>query len=55
MSVPPEIFDEDYLYFYADVLGPERSEADAELVARGSKRRACSVRQGPSSSRTDGA
>ena len=34
MSVPPEIFDEDYLYFYSDVLGPERSEADAELVAR---------------------
>jgi SAM-dependent methyltransferase len=34
MSVPPEIFDDDYLYFYADVLGAERSEADAELVAR---------------------
>jgi SAM-dependent methyltransferase len=33
MSVPPEIFDDDYLYFYADVLGPERSEADSELVA----------------------
>ena len=34
MSVPPEIFDQDYLYFYADVLGPERSDADAEVVAR---------------------
>jgi SAM-dependent methyltransferase len=34
MSVPPELFDEDYLYFYGEVLGPERSEADAELVTR---------------------
>jgi SAM-dependent methyltransferase len=34
MSVPPEIFGEDYLYFYADVLGARRSDADAELVAR---------------------
>ncbi len=34
MSVPPEIFDEDYLHFYQEVLGTERSEADAELVAR---------------------
>jgi SAM-dependent methyltransferase len=34
MSVPPELFDEDYLYFYSEVLGAERSEADAKLVAR---------------------
>ena|SRR5450755_571688 len=34
MSVPPEIFDDDYLYFYAEVLSPERSDADADLVAR---------------------
>jgi hypothetical protein len=32
VSVPPEIFDDDYLYFYGDVLGAERSE---EAVARG--------------------
>ena len=34
MSVPPELFDEDYLFFYADVLAPERSSADADLTAR---------------------
>ena len=34
MSVPEELFDEDYLYFYADVLGAERSDGDAELIAR---------------------
>jgi AcrR family transcriptional regulator len=34
MTVRREIFDEDYLYFYADVLGSERSDADAELIAR---------------------
>lgn len=28
-----EVFDEDYLYFYADLLGDERSEHDAALVA----------------------
>jgi SAM-dependent methyltransferase len=33
-GVPPEVFDEDYLHFYADVLGDERSDADAETVAR---------------------
>ena len=34
MSVPPEMFDDDYLYFYADLFSPERSDADADLVAR---------------------
>jgi SAM-dependent methyltransferase len=34
MSVPLELFDEDYLYFYEDVLAAERSDADAETVAR---------------------
>ena len=34
MSVPPELFDESYLYFYEEMLGPERSEADAELIVR---------------------
>lgn len=33
MSVPLELFDEDYLYFYEDVLGPERSDPDAEVIA----------------------
>lgn len=32
--MPPEIFDADYLHFYADVLGDERSEAEAAVVAR---------------------
>lgn len=34
VGVPAEIFDEDYLYFYAEVLGAKRSDADAGLVAR---------------------
>jgi SAM-dependent methyltransferase len=34
VSVQPELFDEDYLFFYQDVLGDERSDADAEVVAR---------------------
>ena len=33
MSVPREMFDEDYLYFYDQVLGNERSASDAALVA----------------------
>lgn len=32
--MPPEIFDEDYLYFYGEPLGAERSDADAELIER---------------------
>jgi hypothetical protein len=27
MGVPFELFDDDYLYFYADVLGAQRSAA----------------------------
>jgi SAM-dependent methyltransferase len=34
VSVPPEIFGKDYLYFYADVLGGEQSDADTEVIAR---------------------
>ncbi|MGZ4235825.1 MAG: GNAT family N-acetyltransferase [Solirubrobacteraceae bacterium] len=34
MPVPPEMFDDDYLYFYADLFGAERSDAEAKLVAR---------------------
>jgi SAM-dependent methyltransferase len=34
VSVPPELFDDDYLYFYAGVLGDEHSDAHAEVVAR---------------------
>jgi SAM-dependent methyltransferase len=34
VSVPREIFGEDYDYFMADVLGPERSDADADVIAR---------------------
>jgi SAM-dependent methyltransferase len=34
MGVPDELFDDDYLHFYADVLGEERSDADAETIAR---------------------
>jgi cyclopropane fatty-acyl-phospholipid synthase-like methyltransferase len=34
MPVPPELFDEDYLYFYDEVLSAERADADAEVVAR---------------------
>jgi ubiquinone/menaquinone biosynthesis C-methylase UbiE len=33
MAVPPELFDEDYLYFYDEVLGAQ-SDADAEAVSR---------------------
>ena len=29
-----EAFDEDYLYFYETILTPERSDADAALIAR---------------------
>jgi SAM-dependent methyltransferase len=28
------VFDEDYLYFYEDLLTPERSDRDAELIVR---------------------
>jgi hypothetical protein len=35
VSVPPEVFDDDYLYFYADILGDERSDADADRPRRG--------------------
>ncbi len=34
VSVPPELFDDDYLYLYSEVLGDERSDSDAEVVAR---------------------
>jgi SAM-dependent methyltransferase len=34
MTVGAELFDDDYLYFYADVLGDERSDADADVVKR---------------------
>lgn len=34
MGIPPEAFDEDYLYFYAEVLSDARSDADAALAAR---------------------
>lgn len=34
MPVPPEMFDDEYLYFYADLFGDERSDAEAELVWR---------------------
>jgi SAM-dependent methyltransferase len=34
VSVPTELFDEDYLYFYAEILGAARSDADAATVAR---------------------
>ena len=33
MGVPFELFDDDYLYFYADVLGAQRSDADAALIS----------------------
>jgi 2-polyprenyl-3-methyl-5-hydroxy-6-metoxy-1,4-benzoquinol methylase len=32
-GVPSELFDDDYLYFYSDVLGPQRSDADAALIS----------------------
>jgi SAM-dependent methyltransferase len=34
VGVPAEVFDDDYLYFYADALGEERSDSDAETIAR---------------------
>ena len=34
MSVPPELFDDDYLHFYEGPDSSERSDADAELSAR---------------------
>jgi len=34
MPVPPEMFDDDYLHFYADLFGAQRSDAEADLVAR---------------------
>lgn len=34
VSVPLELFDDDYLYFYEEMLGAERSDADAEAVVR---------------------
>jgi SAM-dependent methyltransferase len=34
VAVPLELFDEDYLYFYEDMLAPERSDADAQVAAR---------------------
>jgi SAM-dependent methyltransferase len=34
MNVPAELFDDDYLYFYEEILGDERSDADAALAAR---------------------
>ncbi len=33
MPVPPEVFDDDYLYFYDELLGTDRADADAEVVA----------------------
>lgn len=34
MAVPPELFDEDYLYFYAEMLSDERSDGDVEVIER---------------------
>jgi SAM-dependent methyltransferase len=34
VGVPAELFDGDYLYFYADALGSERSDAEAQAIAR---------------------
>jgi SAM-dependent methyltransferase len=34
MGVPRELFDDDYLYFYEPFLSDERSDADAEVIAR---------------------
>ncbi len=34
MAVPLDLFDEDYLYFYDEVLGAERSDADAAVIAQ---------------------
>ena len=32
--VPPEVFDEDYDYFYGRRLGPERSKQEADFIRR---------------------
>jgi SAM-dependent methyltransferase/GNAT superfamily N-acetyltransferase len=34
MPVPPELFDDDYLYFYPGLFEAERCDAEAELIAR---------------------
>jgi SAM-dependent methyltransferase len=34
LSLGPELFDDDYLYFYADALGDQRSDDDSEVVMR---------------------
>jgi SAM-dependent methyltransferase len=34
MNVPAELFDDDYLHFYDEIIGDERSDADAAVVAR---------------------
>jgi SAM-dependent methyltransferase len=34
VGVPAEVFDDDYLYFYADTLGDARSDSDAETIAQ---------------------
>lgn len=34
MGVPPELFDDDYLHFYAEALSDEHSDADAATIAR---------------------
>jgi SAM-dependent methyltransferase len=34
VAVPPELFDEDYRYFYGDLLDDDRSDRDTELIWR---------------------
>ncbi len=34
VSVPSELFDDDYLYFYAEAISPSRSDAEAEVIAK---------------------
>jgi SAM-dependent methyltransferase len=34
MPVPSELFDDDYLYFYTDLFDAQRSDDEAELIAR---------------------
>jgi SAM-dependent methyltransferase len=34
VAVPAKVFDDDYLHFYAEALGDERSDADAQTIAR---------------------
>jgi SAM-dependent methyltransferase/GNAT superfamily N-acetyltransferase len=34
VTVPRELFDDDYLHFYAQLFDAERSDADADLIAR---------------------